>query len=231
MPPISLKFQMQTKVRDAALREDASLKHSSIRNWNIRSVGRHGHDEQRRKRRRRRRFCLQKTRESRIQRLPQRQSRRVGRRRRSRLRVDHRKFRNTGFRMQRSEIFSIKKFDLYFDFSTGHKDSVTCTGFSRDGHFLATGDMSGVVRVWNTETGLEVWGFECGDLEVTFMIASTLTYFPIPIVARLAFWCSRIVSGNDVRSDVDVENSSRRCQNLLERKRFFSIVRKTTTRW
>ncbi|XP_065831245.1 angio-associated migratory cell protein-like [Oscarella lobularis] len=47
----------------------------------------------------------------------------------------------------------------------GHKDSVTCTGFSRDGHFLATGDMSGVVRVWNTETGLEVWGFECGDLE------------------------------------------------------------------
>jgi len=44
---------------------------------------------------------------------------------------------------------------------------VTCTGYSHDSKFLSTGDMSGMIKVWELQTGQEVWNFECGgDLEV-----------------------------------------------------------------
>lgn len=48
---------------------------------------------------------------------------------------------------------------------TGHKDSVTCAVFSHDSAMVATGDMSGVIKVWKVETKEEVWSFEVGDLE------------------------------------------------------------------
>ncbi|EDO35758.1 predicted protein [Nematostella vectensis] len=48
---------------------------------------------------------------------------------------------------------------------TGHKDSVTHTGFSHDSKLVASGDMSGMIKVWNASTGQEVWSFECADLE------------------------------------------------------------------
>ena len=48
----------------------------------------------------------------------------------------------------------------------GHKDSVTCTGFSHDGRYIATGDMSGLVQVWKVVTGECIWTYECTDLEV-----------------------------------------------------------------
>lgn len=48
---------------------------------------------------------------------------------------------------------------------TGHKDSVTCTGFSYDSKLVATGDMSGVIKVWNVENQEQIWSFECEDLE------------------------------------------------------------------
>ncbi|XP_071792333.1 angio-associated migratory cell protein-like [Asterias amurensis] len=48
---------------------------------------------------------------------------------------------------------------------SGHKDSVTCVGFSHDGALVVTGDMSGLIKVWSIETQEEVWSFECSDLE------------------------------------------------------------------
>lgn len=52
---------------------------------------------------------------------------------------------------------------LFFE---GHKDSVTCAGFSHDSTLVATGDMSGLLKVWQVDTKEEVWSFEAGDLEV-----------------------------------------------------------------
>lgn len=49
----------------------------------------------------------------------------------------------------------------------GHKDSVTCAGFSHDSTLVATGDMSGLLKVWQVDTKEEVWSFEAGDLEVS----------------------------------------------------------------
>ena len=49
----------------------------------------------------------------------------------------------------------------------GHKDSVTCTGFSHDGKYVATADMLGLVQVWKVMSGECVWTYECSaDLEV-----------------------------------------------------------------
>ena len=48
----------------------------------------------------------------------------------------------------------------------GHKDSVTCATFSHDSSLVATGDMSGMIKVWKVESQQEVWSFEVGDLEV-----------------------------------------------------------------
>uniref|UniRef100_A0A7N6BWF5 Angio-associated migratory cell protein n=1 Tax=Anabas testudineus TaxID=64144 RepID=A0A7N6BWF5_ANATE len=48
---------------------------------------------------------------------------------------------------------------------TGHKDSVTCAVFSHDSSLVASGDMSGMIKVWKVETKEEVWSFEVGDLE------------------------------------------------------------------
>lgn len=60
----------------------------------------------------------------------------------------------------------------------GHKDSVTCTGFSHDSKFVSTGDMSGMIRVWELQTGQEVWNFECGgDLEVRYDFGNDLGTF------------------------------------------------------
>ncbi|RVE75420.1 hypothetical protein OJAV_G00017080 [Oryzias javanicus] len=48
---------------------------------------------------------------------------------------------------------------------TGHKDSVTCAMFSHDSSLVASGDMSGLIKVWRVETKEEIWSFEVGDLE------------------------------------------------------------------
>lgn len=55
---------------------------------------------------------------------------------------------------------------LFFSLSPGHKDSVTCAGFSHDSTFVATGDMSGLIKVWRVDAKEEIWSFEAGDLEV-----------------------------------------------------------------
>nr|CAB3219599.1 angio-associated migratory cell protein-like [Phallusia mammillata] len=48
---------------------------------------------------------------------------------------------------------------------TGHKDSVTCAEFNADSTLVATGDMSGIIKVWKIETKEEVFQFETSDLE------------------------------------------------------------------
>ena len=55
---------------------------------------------------------------------------------------------------------------LVFAAASGHKDSVTCTGFSHDGKYVATADMGGLVQVWLTSSGEKVWSFETADIEV-----------------------------------------------------------------
>lgn len=56
----------------------------------------------------------------------------------------------------------------------GHKDSVTSVSFSHDGKLVATGDMSGVIQVWNVETYQKIWSFETGDLEVRTTVSCSL---------------------------------------------------------
>ena len=51
-------------------------------------------------------------------------------------------------------------------FTSDHKDSVTCTGFSHDGKYVVTGDMGGGVRVWGVEERQPVCTFEASDIEV-----------------------------------------------------------------
>ena len=62
-------------------------------------------------------------------------------------------------------MWNLQKHFLLF-VSTGHKDSVTCAVFSHDSSLVASGDMSGLIKVWKVETKEEIWSFEVGDLEV-----------------------------------------------------------------
>jgi WD40 repeat protein len=43
---------------------------------------------------------------------------------------------------------------------TGHADSVFGARWSPDGRRIVTGDESGMVRIWDAETGIEVYRFE-----------------------------------------------------------------------
>lgn len=60
----------------------------------------------------------------------------------------------------------MKNVSLCFFVPAGHKDSVTCAVFSHDSSLVASGDMSGMIKVWKVETKEEIWSFEVGDLEV-----------------------------------------------------------------
>ena len=62
----------------------------------------------------------------------------------------------------------------FFVAASGHKDSVTCTGFSHDGKYMATADMGGLVQVWLTSSREKVWSFETGDIEVNTLSKSSM---------------------------------------------------------
>ncbi|KAJ8253076.1 hypothetical protein GJAV_G00208840 [Gymnothorax javanicus] len=70
----------------------------------------------------------------------------------------------TGGQDDKAYVWRISDGEVLFE-CTGHKDSVTCASFSHDSKLVATGDMSGLIRVWKVETKEEVWSSEVGDLE------------------------------------------------------------------
>ncbi len=72
--------------------------------------------------------------------------------------------------------------------SVGHKDSVTCAGFSHDSQYVATGDMSGLIKVWKVADGQEVWSFETSDLEVSLQEKLNLSSRPHTLSASLYGW-------------------------------------------
>ncbi len=43
---------------------------------------------------------------------------------------------------------------------------MTCAAFSHDAMYVATADMSGLIKVWKVSTQKEVWSFETSDMEV-----------------------------------------------------------------
>ena len=67
---------------------------------------------------------------------------------------------------------------VFFITASDHKDSVTCTGFSHDGKYVAMADMGGLVQVWLTSSGEKVWSFETGDIEVSTDIGTLCSLVP-----------------------------------------------------
>lgn len=70
----------------------------------------------------------------------------------------------TGGEDDKAFVWRVSDGEVLFE-CTGHKDSVTCAVFSHDSSMVATGDMSGIIKVWKVETREEIWSFEAGDLE------------------------------------------------------------------
>lgn len=70
----------------------------------------------------------------------------------------------TGGEDDKAYVWSAHHGTMLFE-CAGHKDSVTCAMFSHDSKLVATGDMSGLLKVWKVETKQEIWSFEVGDLE------------------------------------------------------------------
>ncbi|ELT96890.1 hypothetical protein CAPTEDRAFT_176282 [Capitella teleta] len=61
-------------------------------------------------------------------------------------------------------VWKISSGEVFME-CTGHKDSVTCVGFSHDSTMAATGDMGGLIKVWSMASKEEIWSFEVSDLE------------------------------------------------------------------
>ncbi|XP_054652832.1 angio-associated migratory cell protein [Dunckerocampus dactyliophorus] len=70
----------------------------------------------------------------------------------------------TGGEDDKAYVWRVSDGHVVFE-CTGHKDSVTCAMFSHDSSLVASGDMSGMIKVWKVETKQEIWSFQVGDLE------------------------------------------------------------------
>lgn len=57
----------------------------------------------------------------------------------------------TGGEDDKAYVWSVETGEIFME-CTGHKDSVIFVGFSFDGAYLATTDMSGVIKVWKCNT-------------------------------------------------------------------------------
>lgn len=60
---------------------------------------------------------------------------------------------------------------------------MTCTGFSHDGKYIATGDMGGGVRVWSVGERQPVCVLETTDIEV-FLLQKPLAITKMKEVAK-----------------------------------------------
>lgn len=69
----------------------------------------------------------------------------------------------TGGEDDKGYVWNYLTGDMIFE-CTGHKDSVIATGFNHDGRFVATGDMSGIIKVWKSETGEKIWDFDLSEM-------------------------------------------------------------------
>lgn len=70
----------------------------------------------------------------------------------------------TGGEDDNAFVWSTETGNVVFNVS-GHKDSVIAAEFSRDGNFLATGDMAGYIQVFKpSQDYKKVWEFEMGDM-------------------------------------------------------------------
>lgn len=63
----------------------------------------------------------------------------------------------------RAFVWNLTNGEVLFE-CTGHKDSVTCVGFNHDSSLVATGDMSGCIKVWDLTSMRTVWEFDTSDL-------------------------------------------------------------------
>ncbi|KAF4080002.1 hypothetical protein AMELA_G00165390 [Ameiurus melas] len=70
----------------------------------------------------------------------------------------------TGGEDDKAYVWNVLDGEVVFE-CTGHKDSVTWATFSHDSTLVASGDMSGLIKVWKVEAKEEIWSFEVGDLE------------------------------------------------------------------
>jgi len=70
----------------------------------------------------------------------------------------------TGGEDDKAFVWSTETGSIIFEVQD-HKDSVTAAEFSHDGHFLATGDMAGDVKVFRVDKDYKrVWEFSMGDM-------------------------------------------------------------------
>ncbi|KAK3586809.1 hypothetical protein CHS0354_002548 [Potamilus streckersoni] len=70
----------------------------------------------------------------------------------------------TGGQDDTAFVWKISTGEIIFE-CTGHMNSVTCAGFSYDGKYVATWDLSGFIKVWKVETKQKVWSSECWDIQ------------------------------------------------------------------
>ena len=57
---------------------------------------------------------------------------------------------------------------------SGHTDSVIYAGFNHDDSYIATGDMSGNIKVWQLSSKQMIWEYEMGDAVVSNKIFSKI---------------------------------------------------------
>lgn len=70
----------------------------------------------------------------------------------------------TGGQDDRAFVWSSRDGSVILE-CTGHMDTVNSVGFSHDGALVATADMKGLIKVWQVDTGAEVWSFEADEVE------------------------------------------------------------------
>ncbi|KAL7991833.1 hypothetical protein Chor_016089 [Crotalus horridus] len=127
----------------------------------------------------------------------------------------------TGGEDDRAFVWHVSDGELLFE-CTGHKDSVTCVGFSYDSTFVATGDMGGLIKVWRVDAKEEIWSFEVGDLEVSLGQNGT----PSP----MSFWLAQLMATAGCGRSL-VENAKPFKGQIVQlHVAMSSVMRKTNTK-
>ncbi|GJQ69870.1 hypothetical protein Trydic_g22417 [Trypoxylus dichotomus] len=70
----------------------------------------------------------------------------------------------TGGQDDMAYVWQVSNGEVYLE-CTGHNDSVTEVGFNYDNQYVVTGDMSGLIQVWNVKEKKLIWCYGGDDLE------------------------------------------------------------------